>query len=167
MSERRNQRKKWETERWFPKLPQVEIIDLKTTEKTFTLIKPFNKVLRMLPAIRWTAGSWSWDLFGGGAALSPGIEMLYDDVTMTPEKIKDNFEMKKYWFDGEPKIDQDPASKQVVFPGRYSFNREVPKGLDLTGRHKLELQNNQDMSALGGTDSVIKLIFKGWTYSYD
>ncbi len=164
---RRDNKKKWEEELWQPKLPQVEIIDLKTTAQTFTLKKPFSKLRRMLAGIRWTANSWSWDLFGGGSALTNGILLKYDGQSITPDPIKDNFDMVKYWFDGQPQIDQDAASKQVVFPGRYSFFREVPGGLDLRGFHKFEVVTGDNMSAAGGTDAVIKLIFKGWTTHYD
>lgn len=164
---KRKDKSKWEAERYTPKKLQFEIFDLKTTAKSFTTTKPFNKLRRLMLGFEWTAGSWSWPNFMGGSALTNGIIYKYDDRIFTPDPIVDNFGFTKYSFDGKPLIDSDAASKSVVYPGRLSFFKIVPGGLDLTGNHKFEVITQDDMSAAGGTDSIIKLILEGWVYHYD
>lgn len=164
-------RRKWNKERHEIKLPQEQILNLAdlngTTTKELLITKPFTKIRRMLMLLEWTAGDWSWIKFMGGTKLSNGFELVYDGVSLTPEPITNNFDLHKYWFDGMPFIDTDPTTKRIVYPGRYSFYKEIPKGLDLTGRHKFKIVSKDNLTSAGGTDPVKKFIFKGWTTNYD
>ena len=66
-------------------------------------------------------------------------------------------------YDTSPDTDA-AATKISTLGGRWTFSKFLPKGLDLSSPHSLEVVIRDDLSGIG---TELVFVFEGWTYHYD
>ena len=143
-------------------IPVMAVIDFRKTAQKITVDKFFVYIHRVIWFIEQETNGIEFSKFANAAALTNGLQLLYDKIPLFDEPITTNGDFAKYAYDIDTKIDA-AATKRTVLVSRLSFFKFTRNdlGLRMDGKHSLVLQINDDLSAVG---LQLKATFQGWRY---
>lgn len=142
-------------------MPVIESLDLKVTAQDVQITLPFRWITRIIFSIHWAAATLLFSTFGVDAALTIGLQILYDEQPLLPSPIKTNNGFSDYSYD--TRIDSDAtAVKLRHLVSRLSFFKFTKgvKGLFIDSEKRFSIKVQDDLS--GSSNSVIKCMVEGW-----
>lgn len=141
--------------------PLFEKLDLAVTAQDVLLTKPFVFVERMLPHIDFNIATPDWSLFGETAALTNGLQLIYDKTLQWPMALKANHDFGELGYNVQiiPTSTGGAVARHLI--GRISFDKFSPFGYYLDGIHKLGIRIQDDLSS--SANDAISVTFEGWT----
>ena len=144
------------------KRPLISVMDIRKAATTIPVTTDFIEITRLLFSYEWTsvANAVDYHEFCGDTALTKGLQILLDETPLFPEPIRSLQDHAKYSYDMVIFFDTKGANAHAHLTGRLSFFKFMDgSGIDLTGRHKMDVVIGDDLSARG---NELKWIFEGW-----
>lgn len=140
--------------------PVIDRCDIRKTAQTFTPNRTFTYLSRLLFHVMWASAKITLINFADNAALTNGIQILYDGNPLFTEAIKENHDFAIYAYDSNIQSDNAAAPSHHL-TSRLSFTKFTAGGigLRLDGNHTFEIVTQDDLSAVG---SGIFVTLEGW-----
>lgn len=113
----------------------------------------FSYVSRIIFELAFTDNTLEYTDFAGGVALTNGIEIMYNGSAITPA-MKTNGDFGKVSYDVQVLTDEDAGTKTRLLLCRVSFNKVVPRGLDVRNGEAFGVKISDNLTASPAYDSI-------------
>ena len=127
--------------------PIVETLDLKVDGSSTVFVNisyAFSYVARIIWQFEFFDLLINWEGFDSGSALSNGINVFYNDISVIGQVIKTNAGFSRSSYDVSlQRDDRNPNAN--ILSSRYSFDKFIPGGLQITDTKTLSFQIMDDL----------------------
>ena len=129
-----------------------------------TFNRPFHIVNRVIWNLRWVDNADQFfvaEFMDAGAALTNGIGIRYNDIDMlSPTLLISNGSFGKFAYDTNLLLDDKAAPlTNYVLQSRFSFNKFIDGGINVSGKNTLYFYSDDDLSSIGIS---IGVTLEGW-----
>lgn len=128
-------------------------IDGSTPTTVAATVANFSYISRVIFELVFTDNILEYTDFAGGAALTNGIEIMYNGAAISPA-MKTNSDFGKVSYDVQVLTDEDAGTKTRILLCRVSFNRVLPRGLDVRGNEAFGVKISDNLTATPAYDSI-------------